>query len=237
MHCPKECEIKMMLTELSYVLGPDMPKWPTNPSEKMEKNLSFEKGDGCNASSYFHHMHNGTHVDAPGHFSPSGCMLEEVPIEDFFYTSPLLLDLPKEKGGAISLEDLKEHEAELQKADIVCLYLHSADVRESTPQSYTDNFPVISVEGAKYLRENFPQLKAIAIDVVGVDSPVNGSEMGFPVHKALLDGDEYRRFLIFEDVNLKKLAEIKGTVKAICAFPVRWQGAEAGPVNMVAISE
>lgn len=227
----------MKLTELSYILSSDMPRWPTNPVDRLEKDLSFEKGDPNNAFSCFHNMHNGTHVDAPSHFSRNGRTIDEVPVENFFYTAPLLLDLPKEKGESITLEELKKYEPELEKADIVCLYMHSADVRESEPQSYTDNFPVISVEGAKYLRTNFPQLKAIAIDVVGVDSPVTGSDMGFPVHKALLDGDEYRTLLIFEDVNLKKLAELKDPVKAICAFPIRWQGAEAGPVNMVAISE
>lgn len=34
-----------MLTELSYVLGESIPKWPTNPPERLEKVLYFENGD------------------------------------------------------------------------------------------------------------------------------------------------------------------------------------------------
>ena len=73
-----------MITEISYILDADMPIWPTNPAERLEKVLSFENGDPNNAFSCYHHMHNGTHVDAPGHFSRGARMIEEIPVEDFY---------------------------------------------------------------------------------------------------------------------------------------------------------
>lgn len=227
----------MTLTEISYILDADMPRWPTNPAEHLEKILSFENGDPNNAFSCYHHMHNGTHVDAPGHFSRGAKMIEEIPVEDFFYVNPVLLDFPKGKGGIVDKEDLRKHENELKNADLACLYFHYADVREHDPHAYIDDFPTMTPEAAAYLRKEFPGLKAIAVDVVGVDNTETAAEMGFPVHKALLDGTEYRTLLIYEDVDLKKMSQIKGVIKGVCAFPVRWRGAEAGPVNVVVISE
>ena len=192
-----------MITEISYILDADMPRWPTNPAERLEKVLSFENGDPNNAFSCYHHMHNGTHVDAPGHFSRGARMIEEIPVEDFYYTNPVLLDFPRGKGGSVGREELQKYEDILENADLVCLYFHYA----------------------------------VAVDAVGVDSTVTASEAGFPVHKALLDGDGYRPLLIYEDVDLKKMSEISGSIKEVCAFPVRWKGAEAGPVSMAVISE
>ena len=51
-----------MLIELSYIISLDMPKWPTNPAERIEYNTVIQNGDPSNASSVFHHLHTGTHV-------------------------------------------------------------------------------------------------------------------------------------------------------------------------------
>ncbi len=226
-----------MLIEISYVLGTSIPKWPTNPSENPDINLSFEKGDPCNASSIYHHMHNGTHVDAPRHFSRNGRDITELPIEDFYYTNPLLLSLKKAKGEFITQGDLAQHEKAISNCDILCAYTGYADIRDTDPRAYVADFPAFSLDAARYLRMNFPGLKAIAIDVISVESSVEGPKNGFPVHRTFLDtleGNNPRTLLLYEDVNLKKLAAVKTPIRAIYAFPIRWEGAEAAPVNMVA---
>ena len=100
-----------------------------------------------------------------------------------------------------------------------------------------DDFPFLSPEFARYLRKELPQLKAIALDVLSVDSVVCGEEMGFAAHHALLEVSEAfpeRTLRIFEDVNIGALAGISN-IQAVCAFPVRWVGLEAAPIAMVAI--
>lgn len=225
-----------MLTELSYVLSDAIPKWPTNPSERLEKVLCFEKGDPCNAFSVYHHMHNGTHVDAPKHFSPNGRSIADIPTEDFYYTAPLVISLDKKKGDVFTREDLARHEKEIEKADILFIHTGYSVLREKDPAAFIDDFPAFSEEAALYLRRGFPRLKAVALDVLSVDKPTG---QGFPAHKAFLDTNDEnntRTILLFEDVNIQKLVDLRAPIKAVCAFPIRWESAEAAPVCMVAIS-
>ena len=228
-----------MLIELSTVLNEKIAKWPTNPSERFETLQCMGDGDACNASSVYHSMHNGTHVDAPKHFSKNGKSIDNIPIEDFYYTSPLLITLKKGEREYITKEDLVQFEKEISKADILCVYTGFSDVKEKDTDAYVTKFPSFTYEAALYLRYNFPALKAIALDFLSADSPTEGPATGFPVHKALLDeikSEDIRTLLIFEDVNLNRLMSIKDTIKTICAFPIRWENAEAAPVCMVAIS-
>ena len=100
----------MRFMELSYPVEENGPKWPSNPEEKVVYEQEIQKGAPCNASSVFHHMHNGTHVDAPRHFNPIGMTIDQIPAEDFYYTAPFVLELPKGKGEKIRLSDLMNRE-------------------------------------------------------------------------------------------------------------------------------
>lgn len=226
-----------MFIELSYVIDRDMPKWPTNPAEAYDYNTAISRGDPSNASSVYHHLHTGTHVDAPFHFDAHGRTIEQIPTEDFYYTRPFVLDLKKRKGERIEYGDLKAVEDRISQSDILLIYTGYSDIREKDPEAFVDDFPSVAPEAAGYLRKNFPELKAVAVDTLSFDSARTGEKEGFPSHHALLETGEdspERTLLLYEDVDLKKLSGVTG-IKAICAFPVRFAGLEAGPVAMVAI--
>ena len=228
-----------MLTEISYLLKADIPKWPTNPSEKLIYELDFEKDDFCQATSVFHHMHNGTHVDAPRHFSKNGLYIHELPIDQFFYSAAKILHCKKEKGELIEVSDLEKEYQQIKDADILFAYTGYSDFRDTDPEKYVDDFPAFSGEAALFLRNNFHQLKALALDVLSVDSPTLGPKNNFPAHTALLDDKDRKSnnpIVIFEDVNISKLIKIEQPIKSIYAFPIRWEFAEAAPVCMVAES-
>ena len=226
-----------MLIELSYTLGENIPKWPTNPNERYVAEISTGRGEHCNANSVFHHIHNGTHVDAPRHFDHNGKTIDELPIEDFYYTRPFVLNVPKEKGQRITLDDIKSNEAEISKCDILLIYTGYCDIRENDPEAFVNGFPSIAPDAARYLREGFPELKAIALDTISVDDAVTAGEEGFPTHHSLLETGAQmpqRTLLLYEDVNVKRLLGVQN-IQAICAFPVRWKGLEGAPIPMVAI--
>ena len=226
-----------MLIELSYTLGENIPKWPTNPNERYVAELSTERGEHCNANSVFHHIHNGTHVDAPRHFDHAGQTIDQLPIEDFYYTRPYVLELSKKKGERITLDDIQSKQAEIEECDILFIYTGYCDIREKDPAAYVEGFPSIAPDAAKYLRAKFPKLKAIALDSISVDDAATAGEEGFPTHHSLLETSAempQRTLLLYEDVNVKRLLGVQN-IRAVCAFPVRWKGLEGGPVNMVAI--
>ncbi|MCD8197079.1 MAG: cyclase family protein [Lachnospiraceae bacterium] len=227
-----------MLMELSYLFAGDEPKWPTNPNDHYVWETSTRRGCANNASTITHHMHNGSHVDAPRHFTKDGLTIDQIPVENFYYEAPLTLNIPKAKGERIRKSDLEPYAEQMKKSDILLVYTGYADLRYTNPQAFIDDFPCWGADACTYIRKEFPSIKALAMDVLSVDSAVSGDAEGFPAHHALLDLNEAnpeRTLLIFEDINTKKLFEYGQTPKAICAFPVRFTGLEAAPVSMVAM--
>lgn len=163
----------------------------------------------------------------------------ESSIEDFHYTKPLVLEIAKGKGERIRYEDLKSHESEIKECDILFLYTGHSRLRDISPEDFVDNFPCMEVMAAKYLRKEFPRLKAIAMDSISYDSAITGEDEGFPCHHALLETNseqKERTLLLFEDVNIQKLLGVE-RIKEICAFPIRFSQLEAAPVAMVAITD
>lgn len=226
-----------MLYEISYPLSESTPTCVGNPEEKVCLDLDMEKGDPCTTRVMHHFVHTGTHVDAPCHMNPNGRTITEIPIEDFYYKRPCLVHIPKKHGEVVTEQELKEHEAEIDGCDLICIYTENAVLREAAPDEYSVNFPSLTPEAAKYLRFHFPELKAIALDMNSIDTDHGGAD-GFPSHHAILDDiDGVRPLLLYEDVNLKKMYEITEPIKAVCACPVRWENAEAAPVGMIVICE
>ncbi len=221
---------------LSYKMYENMPMWYTNPAVVYKNECSMSDGGNCNANSVFHNIHTGTHVDAPVHFCNIGRTIDEIPLQDFYYTAPLLLKIKKGNGECVSQADLKPYENQIEKADIVCVYTGYADIRDS--KEYIMGFPYFSEDAALYLRNNFPSLKAVAIDTLSVEDSVAGEKNGNKTHHAFLDTNNEqtnRTVLLYEDVNLKAMSEIKEKIDAITAFPTMWKGLEGSIVNMVAI--
>ena len=198
-----------MLIELSYPLSETTPKWPTNPDEQYYSVSDQTRGDVSTTSSVYHHMHNGTHMDTPRHFDPNGPTIEQLPIEDFYYTRPFVLRLDKKKGEMVTMQDVQAHLDELKTCDLLLIYTGYSSLRAKHPEQFMDDFPFLSPEFARYLRKELPLLEV--------------SE-AFPE----------RTLRIFEDVNIGALAGISN-IQAVCAFPVRWVGLEAAPIAMVAI--
>ena len=82
-----------------------------------------------------------------------------------------------------------------------------------------DNFPCMEVMAAKYLRKEFPELKAIAMDSISYDSAITGGDEGFPCHHALLETNseqKERTLLLFEDVNIQKVIRCGKNKRNLC---------------------
>lgn len=64
------------------------------------------------------YLHAGTHVDAPWHHMNNGKGIDAVPIEDFIYKKPLLIDCPLGPNGFITIDNLRQYK-DLHEADIL----------------------------------------------------------------------------------------------------------------------
>jgi arylformamidase len=222
-----------MFVELAYPLSPDIPVFPGLPLDEFHPHTRMSRGEESNTTMVYHFLHNGTHVDAPFHFYDKGLPINLVPLEDFIYMKPIVLQKKLGKGKMWQPEDLKMAGAALFEADILFLCSGYYALRQD-PIVYTDDFPSLSWEAAMMMRSELTMLKAVAIDTLSIESCVLGPKENFRVHKALLAGDLYpeRPILIYEDVNFAPI--LSRSIRRIYAFPLRLVGLDASPVNIVA---
>jgi arylformamidase len=221
-----------MYLELSYILTKEAPIYPNNPVESLDPLLRQANGDGCNVSMIHHFSHNGTHLDTPFHHDSEGRKIEELPIEDFIYEKPVLINIPKDYCEEISVADLQAFD--LSKADAILIRTGFDELRKTDPVGYSVMFPGLSLEAAKYVREELPNLKTLIIDFMSIEKYMDGNRNGFPVHHQLLckSNSAQRPVLIVEDANLKPL--VGKTLKKIFALPVRFAGSDGAPVGVIA---
>jgi len=222
-----------MLVELSYPFDPRMPVYPGSPKEDFRPHTRLSQGQESNTTVITHYLHGGSHVDAPFHFYDPGATIDQIPIENFVFDRPLVVDAPLAKGGLITVEDLKKAGEQLPEADILLLRTGYSALRDKA-EVYTDDFPALSEEAARLIRTELLRAKAVAIDSLSIESATRGPAQGFPVHKTLLAGDRHRTrpLLVFEDLDLSRMEN--GRIKRIYAFPLRLKGLDASPVNVVA---
>jgi len=216
--------------ELSYAVGPGA-SYPDSPPDSFQPVERTASGDGANTTLVHHFLHNGTHVDTPFHFDPTGARIEQLPIEAFIFERPVFIDVPKRPGEPVTLDDVAEYD--LSNADALLVRTGFDALRESDRAAYRVLYPGFTLETARYLR-GLPRLRAIAMDFLSVDGYVSGHRSGFAVHHALLDAGASPRPppLLVEDVNLAPL--VARRLRRLFALPIRFRGAEAAPVSVVA---
>jgi kynurenine formamidase len=221
-----------MFVELSHVLRPGMPNFPDAPPERLEVLERQERGDAANTSSARHFMHNGTHIDAPFHFDSAGPGIEALPLSSFIYEHPVLLELPKGPGEEITLADLERRD--IDGADALLIRTGFDALRSSDPAAYRVLFPGLKRDAAAWLRRSFPSLKAVVLDFLSVDNYFTGLREGYPSHHELLSASSspMRPLLIVEDADLRPVSGKR--LLRVFALPLRFAGAEAAPVSLVA---
>ena len=222
-----------MFVELSFSLDAGVPVYPGSPREEIIPVGRMDQGAVCNKSIVKHYLHNGTHVDAPWHFFAKGTTIDQIPIENFVYERPLIVSKELKKGELFRLADLKIYGSKLSEADIIFFCTGFSKFAEDI-SIYGDDFPALAPETAEFIRTELLHVKAVAIDTLSIESATLGPKDNFRVHRALLDGQLFqtRPLLVYENVAIERI--LHKPVKRIYAFPLRFIGLDASPVNMVA---
>lgn len=219
--------------ELGYPIYEGMPIYPGLPEVKLEPRERLEKGDAWNGSVLSIYLHAGTHVDAPWHHVPSGKGIGEIPIEDFIYKSPLLIDCPCGPNEFITVEDLKAYGDRLYEADILFFNTEYWKLRSTEFEKYSNDFPAVSPDAAIFIRTKLPNCKAVGIDTLSIENLNEAPNNGFVVHHAFLNHEKYDEptMLIYEDLNLKPIVGKK--LKSAFSAPLRIKGHDASVINVV----
>jgi kynurenine formamidase len=173
------------------------------------------------------HCGVGTHIDAPAHFIPNGCTIDQIPITQLI-SSAVVLDLRKHCTPTFKVEvcHLKQYEIEygpIPSGAIVIAFTGWSQFW-SQPEKYLNidsagkrRFPGFSAECARYLA-SIP-IAAIGIDTLSPD----GDHDEFPVHQAILGGNRY----IIE--NLANLDQMPPSGGWVASLPLPYVGGtEAG---------
>ena len=125
-----------MKTFLSYILNPEHLVWPGEPNIRVKQCTWIDGTSPCNTFLSELPNHCGTHYDAPWHFNPDGPRITELPIEYFWFTRVLAIDVPKKPDEGVWPEDLMPYEEEIKKADLLLLKTGQAYLRREQPEVY-----------------------------------------------------------------------------------------------------
>jgi arylformamidase len=219
---------------LSHALSTDTPTPPAIPPIELAPFMSLDKGDDANVTFVKLMTHTGTHVDTPRHVVRDGIALSDFEAGELVFKRPVVFDLPLGDDTLV----MPEHLAGLEKrpwgfggravdADIVMFRFGYGRVRETDPRRYSGHCPGFGVESAMALREMFPQMRALGMDVPSL-SCIAYLDRTMKAHNVLL-GDR-RRFLVIEDMKLDM--DLDGLASVIVA-PLWIRDVDGGPATIL----
>ena len=185
---------------LGFPLRVDAPSPPAIPPIELQPFLTLEKDD-ANVTMMKLTSHTGTHLDTPAHVIQNGLRLTDFEPADFIFNHPCVIDLPLDDTQIVQPEELAPFVQGGKEADLILFRFGYGPVRHSDPKRYSIKSPGFGVESANYLRENFPSMRALGMDVPSL-SCIEYLDTTFKAHHALLDGVS-RKFLVIEDMNLE----------------------------------
>ncbi|MDD7986555.1 cyclase family protein [Lentisphaera marina] len=213
---------------LSHFLNKNTPLYGNR-----KENLSIENascicsGAVANSLKISFNNHVGTHIDLPKHFDDNGPLLNDYPADFWKFSSIELLDLPCQEEYLISIADLEGKISE--KTDF--LIIRTGFEKFRYEEAYWKHNPGVDNKVGLWLRENFPQLRAIGFDFISLNC-FQKPDIGTISHREFLSIDYTGHpILIVEDM---KLAEITGPIDSLVVAPLLLDKADGVPVTIFA---
>ena len=172
--------------------------------------------------------HAATHVDAFGHYDPTGVKIAEMPL-DTFCGDAICVDIRDYPGGhdvtAAELEGaVTASGQELRDGDILLFCSDHYNRTAGTP-AFLDGFNGISAEAVHWMADR--GVKIFGVETISPDLVYITDE--YPTHRACAE----RRLTHYE--NLNDLKEVLNRRFQFYGFPLRLEPAYGSPIRAVGI--
>ncbi len=226
---------------LSYYLQEESPVYVGLKKPSIQSECSIPR-DGYNTSIISVENHSGTHVDAPAHFLEEGKTISDYNLSEFIFNRVMLWECEKNSHELVTVEDLLEsHLTESGLDNVDCLLIRTGffKYRKNNVEKYLTHNPGISEDLIHYLREKFPQIRALGIDCVSI-SPYTNPASANKAHKTAFLGSEdfngdtcSEPLLLIEDMKLQAVPK-NAIIEKLFIVPWQLKGVDSAPCSVIA---
>lgn len=213
---------------LGYPQRADAPSPPAIPTIELSPFMTIA-ADGANVTMMRLTSHTGTHMDAPKHVIEGGLAISDFAAQEYVFEHPHLIDLPLPDAAVVQATDLAPFVDGTQEADLLLFRFGYGAVRRADPARYSVKSPGFGVESAAFLREKWPRLRGLGMDVPSL-SCIEYLDETMAAHHVLLGG-EGRRFIVIEDMNLE---QDLSRLSRVFVAPLLVEQMDGAPVSVIA---
>lgn len=187
-------------------------------------------GDTSNNTVFKMPTHYGTHIDFPYHFSSSGKKSSNYKASDFIFNKSVCIEInPNEvEEYLISIDNLSSVIENVDEGTEL-LFVKTGFCDKRNTNEYWEFGFGFHPDTAFYLKSKFPKLKAIAFDLISMNS-YQQREIGREAHKQFLIEHE---ILIVEEVDLRSVNSSTQFVEVILS-PLLLENADGAPITIIA---
>jgi len=190
----------LKLKYLSYFISERTPLYGNGQGISIIPDKELINGDSCNTTNISFPNHSSTHIDLPCHFNSNGKNLNDYLASYWEFNHVKVVDLSS------TLKDSQIIEPELinlgydNNAEILIIKTGYGKFRGT--DRYTITPPGLSSKLAPFLRQNFPKLRCLGVDLISISSYSNREE-GRKAHHAFLNPNQSENpILLIEDMKL-----------------------------------
>ena len=207
----------MKIWDISRTLSNDLAEWPGDQPCHFRLTREKTKGESVNLGAISMSVHNGTHADAPFHFTRKGDTIDCVPLENYIGPA-VVIDFAEKFSRTqpfVAIADLEHARSQIAETRRVLLKTNCFPDSKRFP----DWIPVLKAEAVAWLREL--RVVLLGIDLPSVD-PIEAKALAN--HHALNAGN----IAIVESLDL---SAVEGGVYQFAALPLKVVGGDAAPVR------
>lgn len=136
--------------------------------------------------------HTGTHVDAPGHFTPGGRLSTELRLSELI-TPAVVVDIraraAREPDTTVTVDDLQRYERRHGRIPEGAAVLMNSGwaAKTGNAEAYRNHFPGFSLDACEWLLRK-RRIRSLGVDTLSIDPAPSET---FDVHLALTGADRY----------------------------------------------